>query len=269
MSGKPKSELRVCLIGNSHSGCFKTGWDAISNYYDNIEISFYPHHGEFYNSFQVDEKTKTLGMTDEFVRLNFEKLSGNGGIIDFRNFDLCIVVGGISLSSYFTNNFYSKQVIKQIAKDHFESSHINVLFSKIRLISDIEVLLVPAPNSVSRKKVDNHLEPGRDIIHTLINRSILKPKNAMLALPPSEVWESNNVHFKQKYAAGERLTGASLVPGNKKEIIDDLVHMNAAYGALFLKRIFADMGEKAKKGMVMPVADGDIPFSERVFGKGK
>jgi len=263
MSRKQKTKLRVCLIGNSHSGCFKMGWDAISEYFDSVDIKFFPHHGQFYHSFKVDEPSKTLLMEDEFVRKNFEKLSGNDGIINFEHFDLCMIVGGMSLSTYINNRFHSKQVVAQIARDHFEGSHINVLFSKIRQISDIETLIVPAPNKAVRQKISGDRETHGDTIHQLMNNDVLKPNNARLALPPSEVWEPKSGCFKLKYAAGERVTGASLIPGNKQEIIDDLVHMNAAYGALFLKNILADLGIEPNKSLVMPNPDGHIPFLER------
>ena len=61
---------------------------------------------------------------------------------------------------------------------------------------------------------------------------------------------------KLEYAAGERLAGA------KQEIIDDLVHMNAAYGALFLSQVLADHGFKPE-ALQRLKPDGHLPFAER------
>jgi len=67
---------------------------------------------------------------------------------------------------------------------------------------------------------------------------------------------------KLEYVVGERLTGASLVPGAKQEIIEDLVHMNAAYGALFLSQILAEHGF-SPENLKLPKPEGHLPFAER------
>jgi hypothetical protein len=255
-------KLKICLIGNSHSGCFKSGWDAISEYYPEVEIAFFPHCGNFYGMFEPDFDTRELYVKNEFVRKTFERLSGNNGRISLPAFDLCIIVGGFTVWGGALGGHYSAQVQKQAAVDFFNTAHISVLIKKIRQLSDVEILAVHNPFAAFRKDRQHSLA-GYDPVKgmAIVNELAGRPQNVTVLLQPEDT-RDGLFASRLEFAAGERLTGASLVPGAKQEIIDDLVHMNAAYGALFLSRILQDRGF-SPKNLKLPVPDGHLPFAQR------
>lgn len=254
-------KLKLCLIGNSHLGCFKTGWDAISGAYPGVEMKFYPHCGNYYDMFRVDTKAGLLHVDNDFVRSQFDRLSGNGGTIRPESFDLCLIVGGITAWGG-VQGVYSLQVQQQAALDFFESSNTHLLVDKIRKLSSVEINCVHNPLEALREKPVRKVT-GYDYLSgiSLINEMIGEKYNATLFSQPTITMTKSNTS-RLEYAAGERLTGASLVKGAKQEIIDDLVHMNAAYGALFLSEILAKKGIKAKN-LSLPKPDGHLPFVQR------
>ena len=43
--------IKICVIGNSHAASIKSGWLAISEYYPEVELTIYPFHGLYYETF--------------------------------------------------------------------------------------------------------------------------------------------------------------------------------------------------------------------------
>ena len=260
MSVKREKELKICLIGNSHSGCIRTGWDAIKDYYPTVDIKSYPHSGEYYDLFRVHAPEKYLSIDDAFVQNQFEMLSGNEGNIAFYSFDLCLVVGGI-YSREFLQNGYSNQVYEAMISDYISDSHVRILLEKIRQISDIPITILSTPYGGRRDKVAAVSLEKLVADNRKMDAILAEKYDARLLVQPIETLITPTLS-KLEYVVGERLTGASLVPGAKQEIIEDLVHMNAAYGALFLSQILADHGFKPE-ALQLPKPDGHLPFAER------
>jgi len=207
MSKDAQKKLRICLIGNSHSGCFKAGWDAIFSAYPAVEIKFYPHCGQYYDLFRVHKSEKMLSIDNDFIQNHFSKLSGNDGNIALDTFDLCVIVGGLHGWRYFDPG-YSKQVIDAMVADYLDAAHVSVLLKKIREISDVPVNVLATPFGASRSANKGMHQDGLIKDSTLLSVALKQKYGARFLEQPQETRLRGHCPDR---ASGRRIRGLRVV----------------------------------------------------------
>ncbi len=260
MVAKKKKNLKICLIGNSHSGSFKSGWEAISAYYPKVGITFFPHTSHYYHKFGVDTASKLLTMDDPVIRERFYISSGGMSDIDFGVFDMCMIVGGMFHWRLHNRPRFSARVAAATARDSFIGQHTSILVEKIRMISDVPIIIVPNPYGARNGVAAASKIESIAFENELINRFLSTEHNARIVPQPEETMLTEYVS-RLEYAVGERKREATPGADGQPEVLNDLAHMNAAYGALFLSQILAEQGFRPKD-LQLPEPDGRLSISK-------
>ena len=253
--------VKICLIGNSHAASIKSGWTAISKFYPDVDLTIYPFHGLYYETFTPVPEEGLLRMEKDIIRNRFIHILGGDGHVHIKEYDHCIIVGGVKLQAALFE-IYSEQVRRASLIDWYENSHIHLLVKKIRVLSDLPISITVNPLRASRDIDENWME-GYSYQGTIdiLNDHLEECHNARMIGQPDRTIEGA-FSTKVEYAVGEYRPNTSTLPGATPVIEDDLMHMNSAFGALMLAKIMASIGIEAD-GLKLPEPDGHIPLAER------
>ncbi len=232
------SKFNICLIGTSHTACFRTGWRNILADYPDVSISFYPYPGaDYFHEFRADPEAGILRMENENVRKHYEKISGHGGEIDFARFDLCLIVGEIIWWNGYDRRRFSEQVGHAALFAFLRKTRSYKLFHEIRKASALEVFISHIPFTSSRRpslrrNVDSYLAEV-----DLVNEDLLKSQNARLLPQPGSTIHTSGLCTKLEYAVGRRVKNPDDTSSGRPSVLDDLWHMNERFGEVQLREI--------------------------------
>lgn len=256
--------MKILLIGNSHSAALKKGFDVLAPQCPGLSLTVYPHYHRYFGQFAVDEEAGCIRMTHPKIRARFIKLHGGDGSIRPLDYDICMIVGGMMLWQGLALGHYSTAFERAVVDDHVESLHPLVLLRKIRVVSDIPVLVVCNPFPACRNGMQPDAQAGHGNERALIN-SVIGPRyEAQLVIQPPETL----LHARQtrlEFAVGERIWGDWTNSNVEPFLFDDLLHMNAAYGTLMMRQILRGLGQQIGD-VEMPPAEGHLPLAEKTTG---
>ncbi len=253
--------LKLCVIGNSHVACFKSGWAAIAQYFPDVELTIYPFHGLFYDSFTPVPDEGILRTEKDMIRNRFIHLLGGDGHIRVSEFDACLIIGGTRPLSASLERF-SRQVRRATIIDWFDHSHINMLVQKIRVLSDLPINIAFNPLLAFKDPSENPVT-NIDFQGTMnVLKDYLPASRGVRVFVQPEQTIQGAFGSKLEYATGERLSNASVLPGATPVVEYDLMHMNSAFGALFLSEILASRGF-CPEDLKLPKPDGHLSLAAR------
>ena len=258
--------MKLLFIGNSHLAAFRMGWDVLAPHCPEVSARFYPHWQRFYNLFQEDVTTGRIHMTDKFVRQKFAQLNGGDGSFRPLDFDLCLIVGGTWLWNGVKPGSLSRQMEEAVVWDYLNAMHPMVLLRKIRAVSNIPVLIITNPHKASRDGQMEDTPPSFDCGAAQANALLGPAYDAVLLSQPVETLQSPRLS-KLEYAVGERLVNTWLRAPSPPYLQDDLCHMNAAYGTIYLRKILRGFGQIIGD-VKIPPAEGALALGDKTAHSG-
>lgn len=257
-----EASLKICILGNSHVASFKTGWQAIREFYPNIEITFYPFNGpsharQFFTSFTPEHDSLTISNPN--LKARFIQLSRSDGYVRPNEFDQMLVVGGFHWWHGIDRTAYSTQVIQAALRTHVSKANIWPFLKNLRKISDIPVALTHVPFVASREVSIARAQAGYQDEVKLVNASVLASMKAQMISQP-EVTFGPYLQTHLKYAIGEYYLQKGSADEPKQVLVDDRWHMNSAFGAKFLVKYLRSLSVKANN-LDLPVPMGHVPIN--------
>lgn len=245
--------MRICVIGNSYSVCVSLAWRELKESHPDVSMVFYQKGGRFFQQFVPDFESKLLTMPNRWTRTLFEQSSGGDGDIDFQNFDICLIVGGVSrqhvrmLSQLGgqSKTGFTTQAIDASIFDLFEATHIYALLPKIREVSEIPVFLFHDPiiahsKGLSTSEMSNPFESfDYETGVRIANETMFSLASMEMLLQPIDTLAASHL-TKYEFAIGFRKPYPSEIEaGYKGELKDDRGHMKPTFGALQILALFA------------------------------
>ena len=248
--------MKICVIGTSHSVCFRRGLQDISEIYPEADMTYFQNPGKYFDKFVADSQSGRLTMPDKWIRKRLKLASGGVGDIDFGAYDICLIVGGFGhlITSSLgqlggqSQTGYSTQVIQATTRDLFQEAHVSILLPKIRALSDIPVYLIHDPITAHKKglslsEMENPYQPyDYDRGVTLLNDIVLAPQSAEMLPQPKETLAAPNwtkfelsVGFREPFQA-------EIDAGFKGKLKEDRGHMKPPFGTMQAKAFFARLG---------------------------
>jgi len=257
-------KFNICMIGASHITSFDLGWREISHAFPQVNITAVPGGGSFYNEFYSDLADKTLKVKNAVTNHRIMKNYGNNGAIDLSDFDLCLVTGGIKWWAGIDLRLYSLQVRDSILFEHIKASLAFPLTEVIRQISNIPIYLTLAPFTPRRDGSFGRSSVGYSEDIYRINSRLFKGKNIEILPQIEESMVKGMLQSKLEYAVGERSHPANPAEGELPAILDDLVHLNPAFGARFLAHILEKHAIYPTEDFSgFPLATGHMSLAEK------
>lgn len=249
--------MKICVIGNSHTICLQRAWARIEAMHPELTMTIFSNPGAYYEQFVVDEERKMLTMPNDWIRGRFALSSGTDGVFDFKDYDICFVMGGInhqfvSLLGQLGGQSkagFSEQAIAAALQDLFGMTSQSHLMPKIRQVSDIPVYLFHDPitahkEGLSKAEMKHNFHPydykrGLKLLGDLV-------KNAYdaeyIEQPPESLAAQNWTKFE--LCIRERSpTDKEIKEGFKGSVMEDRGHMTPEFGAMLLKAFLKQIGE--------------------------
>lgn len=256
---------KICIIGDSHVGAMKLGWDEISSEYPDVEIVFFAAARSGMR--QLTNDGSVLSIKKDLPREKVEQL-GEYGSIDIEDFDaiLCVGMGllihpfvkhqrehllpGQSTSSR-TQHYVSEDAYLESWIEIFEKSPLQHVLNVLgnAKASSVFVSFKPLVSTDVSKKKDKvakaYIELGenkkdRDRLWSILHRGIetVLPASATFFPQPEET-VLNELLTKSKYS----VRSTRLMAPDEEHGIDDHKHMNASYGVAYIRNFLEQFAE--------------------------
>jgi hypothetical protein len=222
---------QVCVIGNSHSACFKLAWDSLNVRYPDIALTFFAHRGQRIGA--LAPRNGKLVPTSERLKTVMQHTSGGHSAIDFRDFDVVLIVG-TACAYPLTQGHFSFAVARQTLLDVIPNSVAFDLIKKIRQISDIPVFVAHQPllRHMGEPSDEIDLGPYRKLVKFL-NDEFMQDMGAVVLKQPAQTI-TDYFFTRPEFAVGSKRLDIGIDSPDADLLADSRTHMNVRYGDVYL-----------------------------------
>ena len=263
--------MKLCMIGNSHLGAFKLGWDKIRADYPDVAPEFF---GLARHTFRHTELVDgAIHPTKPELVEKLQMISGGQDRVPLADFDAFIVVGftrGVTkILRYITDHgiagemndrsqLISFEMLQEAWTEYMESTPGPHVLRLIRQVSDAPVVIHKRAmlsagmldKESTRGEFYKSMAASGDAPYAadLLNRLMaphLDDNMIAISQPEETVWRG--VLTKKKYSVYSK----PLLESYNAHAEDDVTHMNAHYGATCMAQALETLG-------VMPQARSTI-----------
>ncbi|MEO9496880.1 MAG: hypothetical protein ABJI43_21415 [Roseobacter sp.] len=227
--------MKYAVIGNSHLGALKRGWDTLKSNHRDITITFFGSRA--YSLESLRSEGEFLSSSDPVVRSSFEHTSGGHASIEVEKFDVFVLYGMWCQAFFLTKDiFYSKQVLQRAALGHCSDTLSFSVLKEARRSTNKPILLGHCPLSSSLLGLRERPIPDYYTGLSYVNEVIYQDFDARLMEQPKETISQGcmtDYHF---------LKGAQRLPvgmENDDELLkpsDQNFHANAEFGRLWIRK---------------------------------
>jgi len=239
--------MRLCIIGNSHTGALKRAWDNLiePSIKNKVEISFFASRGHGLKGLCLEGKS--LVANNEALKKNLEFTSNGKHDINLTRYDFFLIYG--LFAPYYTNDkFYSSDVIEHSLRDHFCSAFGYTLMTMVRSATDRKIFLDPRPLPVNPDGDEGNFSSILSAHYSggikLANEKIFLPLNSELIHQPSQTLVGNNRHTHSKFSKGSKRLDEWNSEKSAPHPAEDLRHMNDQFGKIWLESFFKRLNIK-------------------------
>lgn len=236
--------MKVLVVGNSHAGSLKRGWDNIfSSSTSKVEIVFAASRGQGMEELLINDGIMS-GNTERLRNDLFFTAGAN--IIYLDQFDFILVYGlrlrsgifyrWLSPSSKFV---YSKQCLIQSFKDYHKEILGFKIACQIRSQTDVPVFLgAPLISKFEKPKIRKNMTFSPDLYIEVIDRANMLFWDALglrYFPQPQDTIESTRLRTKEIFSKDSRQLAIGDDFDNKLHTNSDTGHMNEYFGAKYLE----------------------------------
>jgi hypothetical protein len=246
---------RLCMVGNSHLGAIKLGWEDVQVEFRGVAATFFGAFGKHMNHLLVrggillvsSEQTRVLSTSSEDRKIDLAEYDGValfGGELN--------IIHAINLYRNYRSDEHRHDgtMIHRVSQECFDAALLGLLrnTNAIRLAADIArvskcpVLVSPQPmpsphilTSVRHDVFRNILEAGDELSLYGSYRRSLRALSTLgfTIIEQPEATKIAPLLTDQEYSKGS----TRLLNSKQEHPEDDFVHMNRLYGAEVLRQI--------------------------------
>lgn len=225
--------MKICVIGNSHVGSLKRGWDVIKEDYREQEITFFAQRSDGIDGL-IAQNGKLIPDNEVLARA-LEFTSGGKKEIDPNEYDVFIIYGaGLNIDFVRDSHFYSSAVIESSLNDLVANTVSFNLLKRLRTLTHKAIFLghlplVPAIEILSDTTSDDYIARVERI-----NEVSYRPLNAELVRQPlSTIVNGNNTN--PYFSKGSKALAVGDSGDNTYHPESDSDHMNDQFGEIWLR----------------------------------
>lgn len=224
--------MRICVVGNSHVGSLKLGWDQIKDQMPEHQIVFFGSPAARMRHLRI--KDGTLVTQDAQLGQDMAATSGQGAVIDPKAFDT-VVLYGLQMVYPRLRKGISRAVVKQTVRDIVHDKLAYRVAERFRKIMAAPFWIAPNPLQGARS---DEVEPGSyhpyDALLAEVQAAFTLPGVTFLDQPPETI--RPDLRTPMMYSAGStRLLTAEETAELIAHPVNDISHMNGDYGRLWLQ----------------------------------
>lgn len=255
--------MRVCLIGNSHIGCLKLGWDDIRLRYPDVELTCFGAVAGTIRELEVSEGC--LVTSNETVLANFRLTSGGETVIRPENYDV-FLLSGLRLSvitalklaleyrpdtiaGFDTDHVVSEELFELTLTQLYRQTAAAKIARTLRSVTDKRIVVIPQPMPSERFA---HRLRGE---YAAMFRGSAGERIAALARAAAEaaigdlaeiVWQPPSLIVHGAFTPHEYSEGSKRFISMTEHREDDFKHMNAKFGAIVLSGVLNGLRRQEK-----------------------
>lgn len=231
MGKRPSSAFRLCVIGNSHVSALKLAWNKLGAEYPDIEITFFASPGKSVR--RVKAVGTRIVPTSKETRNSFGLTSGGQNTINIKRYDAFLCYGTLPWRPIVATPYsraFSFEAVKGVIQRSMLSRHLNMLHGRTQ--KAVFASAAPLPSPLYRESGELLLpaDEFRETIHEYISVEY----GAKLIWQPEETVVEGGFASQERFSTGSQQLGKA-GSQNKAHSERDIVHMNQAYGELWLK----------------------------------
>lgn len=233
--------IKICVMGNSHVGSLKRGWDNINSECPGKEITFFAHRADGLNGLIPKDKKLVPDNADLVNALKFT--SGGKQEINPEAYDIFLIYAlGSTVNFTQSSRFYSRAVIKKSLNDFVENTLSFKLLKRLREVTNKKIFIGHTPFAAAIQ-ISTNMKPADYVDRVrLMNDIIYHPLNCELVLQPlSTIVNGNNTHHDFSKNSMRLAIGDHFDDEYHPE--DDLDHMNDKFGEIWLKEFMLNYVE--------------------------
>lgn len=225
--------MKVCVIGDSHCGALKRGWDVLAAQHRGLELTFFAAGG-YSPGFDLLKIERGLVVSaDTQLQKSFFETSKGHEFIDLNGFDIHLVYGLWCLPFFRDGRYISEQVLSQSMTDHFS---IATSLKVVRLFKSQLNNVVYVGHNPLLSVIDDSTQASDEYMEgiELANKIFFGPMGCELIAQPEET------------VVGNRFTASRYSVGSKRFLSDkvyhdskDRKHMNDVFGVLWLENFLS------------------------------
>jgi len=230
------STLNICVLGNSHAGSLKLGWNLIEQDYPGIKITFFAARACGLE--QLSVRKGMLVPTNAHLKKSLSHTSGGHEAIDLSLFDICLIYGlrfsfPYKLEIGRTTHYLSKAAYECSIHDTISSALSIQVLKKVRCLSKIPVYI--GHNPLTARNRNSFLKEAISYPEFVaaVNRILIADQAVLLAQPEETITE--NIYTKAEYKSGAVCLDVGDKSANQPYASEDNVHMNDEFGRIYLQ----------------------------------
>lgn len=232
--------MRVCVIGNSHAACIKSGWESIAAEFPDHALTFFAAIRSQLSGLVVQDG-RLVPETDA-LRQQLAFTSGGREAIDPADYDVFVLVAlGLIVPWGESWERLSTGVLRHLvapATDCLASE----LGRRIRGVTEHPVLLLPEPVAAADEAVLS-VDTVREYPRVIDSMSSAVAIPGARVLPQPVETLAHGWRTEPQWSAGSvGLEQAGRAARQHEDV--DRAHMNAQFGALWLRNILPVLGER-------------------------
>lgn len=249
----------LCILGNSHAGAIKLGWDDIAAEYPGWNTVFFGAHFDHWPDARVTDATLTFASADAQAMCRFT--SGGLDHVDFRRYSAFAIValdlqpahqvrlfGKHRLSGMGApaSHLFSRNCMRETVLASMRNTVAMGLARTVRSASDAPVVMIAAPlpsESISelpagtfplQEKIANpELQAELQPVWRAAARAVAAENGALFLPQPKETLSDHDCFTRHEYA----LEAVSLEGKTKPKV--DMFHMGRRYGAAVTRSLLS------------------------------
>lgn len=231
--------MRICVIGNSQMAVLKLGWDAVAADHPGVTMAFFGAPGDRLAG--LERQGGRLVATDPDLAKRVGFTSGGADAVEPGAHDAVLLAGlNFGLGPGFAPG-YSQAVQMAALRDRFAATLCGQICALVRAAApDTPVHVMPNP--LRRRGSEGGARALQPYARRLeIARAALHPGlagGAVAGQPPATIVEETWTDE----AYGDGAVGLDQGRGLRAKGAEDTNHMNAAFGAAFLRHWLPGLG---------------------------
>jgi len=241
---------RICVIGNSHLAAFKHGWEMVRHDFPSVEAVFF---GAVTSQLVTLEVRDSVIAGPDEVQASFRTTSGGQDILrdEYDRYVVCGARFAANVAAAHYRSHFSRDLLFAAVKGCLANIAAMEVVSKIKQMGASKIAVVPAAMPVEGPPIDSfeHIEPDHAKLFASVFADVLRSiedEHDIEIHQQSVETLANPLRTKAEYGRGApRLRNVGGQPLRFRD--EDPFHMNAEYGAVAWRDIFARWG-KARAG---------------------
>ncbi len=232
--------MKICVIGNSHVAVLKHAYDNLPKTAATPELTFFADRGAGVNKLEVTGRKLAPPARDRSLLSAIRMTSGGHANIDPDLYDRFLLIGMAADVRQLAEMVL--QPISEAARncaigDYWSSRAVARMVAKLKAITDKPVIYGVTPLVAAARK-NNDGPAAYEKMIALSKQLFFDDMGVALVAQPVETIV-NGYNTALDYARGSIRLQVKKNQGFQQHKVDELHHMNPAYGALWLKRFLA------------------------------